>query len=174
MEKLKKGKTIFAVSAALALLLFVNVGFVAVYHVVKMNWYHQQLVEKPGEETVTLHLTKAEFENCRTKRYEWKINGESYDMRSYTVSDSGVTVIAVHDMYEHELMNILTAGFTNEDDQPSQPVHHWVKVFTSPALMVEKLAVQCFSYCIDVKFIIAIFYSRLHNPELIDPPSFLS
>ena len=155
---------------AIGLLLFVNVGFVAVYHLAKMRWYQQQLVSKPGEETVTLHLTKEQFYNG-TKEYEWKIDGESYDMRSFTETDSGVTVIAVHDPYEHQLINILTAGFRGgNENQSTKPFQDWVKLLASPFIPVQNLLIRIFPRSTDFVFATKAFCSVLYFPELIDPP----
>lgn len=151
--------------------MYVNVGFVITYHAAKMRWYHEQLKPKDGEQTVTLHLTKEKFYNG-TREYEWKIDGESYDMRSYTETDSGVTVIAVHDPYEHQLTNILTAGFRHQDEKQTSPLTRWVQVFSNPALVESQLYIEPNWLQAFVEFYPVNYLSRMYSRDVPRPPLF--
>lgn len=169
MQQRKRFNFLTVVSfITIGVLLFVNVGFVAVYHVSKMRWYHQQLEAKENEETVTLYLTHEQFESCRVKEHEWKIDGEMYDMRSYESTGSGVVMIAVHDEDENELIAILTAGFDYEDDE-SSPIKQWLKVFNQPAVATSQHFVAHIFFNAEIKHAIIICRSHLHE-NLVDRP----
>jgi hypothetical protein len=148
---------------AIGLLLFVNVGFVAVYHVSKMRWYQQQLDAKEGETTVTLRLTFEEFENGRVKEHEWKINGEMYDARSIEADSNGVTMIAVHDEHENKLLKILTAGFRH-DGRGNNALRDWVKALFNVGLPESRF------FILHVEnFVVLFFPHRLVTPQLYSP-----
>lgn len=170
MQHSKRFNFFTAISiVTICVLLFVNVGFVAMYHVSKMRWYHQQLEERENESTVTLRLTHEQFETCRVKEHEWKIDGEMYDARSFETDSNGVTMIAVHDEHENKLLEMLTAGFAC-DDEDENSLCDWVKIFSHPGLTESRFTIQIISFYTALQFSLDSISLQFYSASIERPP----
>lgn len=96
----------------------------------------QEMLNDPGSRLEKIILTEKEYHACRIDSHEIILNGEMYDIKEITKDGDVITILAIHDKYEENILEMISGFFQvtgNEKGKSgTQPVKYKLLVYDLP------------------------------------------
>ena len=147
-------------------------GILIVFNIKQVIVQHQmkEKMENESSKFENLTLTTNQYKKCRINSKEIYFNGKMYDIKSIAFVGDSVKIMAIDDIEEKKIMDIIKMLSNKANDQnknlPSQIQYITLLQYISPNSELEFLA-PCFQIKI---FYQAVFDFKSNKPEVQTPP----